>query len=233
VLLTPDGELIGQEDSYPGLGNFPTSAWEPGETIADKAWVKVRPRTATPTIGWLGVNLYYLPTMERLTAWEGGTAVGQVFLQPVKIVPWRARQYAISNPLQVDLGNQANLIGYDLGVLEARPGETIALTLYWEAKDDLDQDYTVFTHIIDYGDHVWAQKDSQPLGGNYPTSFWDAAEVVCDPYEIALPLDIPAGQYELEVGLYVASTGERLPVLDDAGQLLDNRVLLDTVMVTD
>jgi hypothetical protein len=179
------------------------------------------------------VNLYYLPTLERLTARERGAAVHQVLLQPVKIVPWRPRQYVISNPLQVGLGNQVDLIGYDLGTLEARPGETIALTLYWEARHDLGQDYTVFTHLIDYEDHVWAQKDSQPLGGNYPTSFWDAGDVVCDPYEIMLPPDVPAGHYELEVGLYLASTGERLSVLDDAGQVLDNRILLDTVMVTD
>jgi len=232
VLLTPDGELIGQEDSYPGLGNFPTSAWRPGETIADQAWVRVRPRTATPTIGWVGVNLYYLPTMERLTAREGGAVVDQVFLQPIKIVPWPARQYIISNPLQVDLGNQVDLIGYDLGTSEARPGEAIALTLYWEASQDLDQDYTVFTHVIDYEDHVWAQKDSQPLGGNYPTSFWDAGDVVCDPYEITLPMDVPAGHYGLEVGLYLASTGERLSVLDEKGEIQENRVLLETVTVT-
>jgi hypothetical protein len=48
-----------------------------------------------------------------------------------------------------------------------------------------------------------------------------------------LPSDVPAGEYEIEVGLYLVSSGTRLPVLDDAGQVLDNRILLDSVMVTD
>ena len=95
----------------------------------------------------------------------------------------------------------------------------------------MDQDYTVFAHLIDGENRVWAQRDNQPLGGDYPTSFWDRGEVVRDHYEITLSPDTAAGEYRIEVGLYLASTGERLSVLDDTGQLQDNRVLLGTIGV--
>lgn len=233
IVLTPNGDLIGQEDSYPGLGSFPTSAWEPGEIIADRCWVRIRPRTAAPTIGRLGVSVYHLPDMEHLTATEGGRRVEQVFLEPVKIIPWEAEPARMSHVVGSNLANEIDLMGYDLDKAEARGGQTIQLTLYWKARRELDKDYAVFTHIIDSGERVWAQQDDQPLGGDYPTSFWERGEVVKDRYEVALPSDVPSGRYGIEVGLYLPSTGERLPILDDAGEIQDNRVLLATLVVVE
>jgi hypothetical protein len=233
IVLTPSGDLIGQRDSYPGLGTFPTSQWHPGEAIADRYWVRIQPRTSPPTIGRLGVSLYHLPTMEYLVPSQGGQPIEQVFLEPVRIVPWQAQEYAISRPVRFNLANRIDLIGYDLDETEARPREVIHITLYWQARETMDRDYTVFTHIIDGEDYIWAQDDDQPLNGNYPTSFWDPGEMVQDQYEMTLPAEIPMGEYEIEVGVYLASTGERLPVLDDAGEMQDNRVLLETVRVTE
>lgn len=232
IALTPDGELIGQWDSYPGLGNFPTSAWQAGEAVQDKLWVQIRHDAPTPTIAWLGVNVYYLPTMERLDSYKSGQPVEQVFLQPIKIVPWRTRQYEIPYQVSFNLGDEIELIGYDLDTSQAQPGGTVYLTLYWQARREVHRDYTVFTHLIDSEDEIWAQMDNPPRGGNYPTSFWDPGEVISDRYEIPLPSDTPLGEYLIEVGLYLPSTGERLPVLDEAEQVLGNRVLLDTVAVT-
>jgi 4-amino-4-deoxy-L-arabinose transferase-like glycosyltransferase len=232
VVLTPDGELIGQWDSYPGLGNFPTSAWQAGEAIRDRLWVQIRPGTPTPTIAWLAVNVYYLPTMERLDSYKSGHPVEQVFLQPIKIVPWRTRQYEISHPVTFNFGDEIDLIGYDLETSQARPGGVVSLTLYWEARREVGRDYTVFTHLIDSDDQMWAQKDNPPRGGNYPTSFWDQGELIRDDYDLPLPSDTPLGEYVVEIGLYLPPTGERLPVLDYAGQVVDDRVLLDTIAVT-
>jgi hypothetical protein len=231
IVLTPSGDLIGQEDSYPGLGTFPTSSWHPGDVIADRFWVRIRPRTSPPTIGWLGVSVYHLPRMEYLTASERGRPTEQVFLEPIKIAPWQAEEHAISHPVGFNLANQIDLLGYDLDSAEAQPGDAIRLTLYWEARQEMEQDYTVFAHLIDDEDRIWAQKDNQPLNGDYPTSFWDRGEVVRDQYDIVLPSYTPPGEYTIEVGIYLAATGERLLVLDDTGQMQDDRVLLDTVEV--
>jgi hypothetical protein len=78
---------------------------------------------------------------------------------------------------------------------------------------------------MDEQGNIWGQMDSQPLEGDYPTSFWDVGEVIEDEYILAIREDAPAGLYLLEVGMYELATGQRLPVLSDDGEK-DNRILL-------
>jgi hypothetical protein len=233
VVLTPGGELIGQEDSYPGLGSYPTSAWHVGEVVVDRAWVRIGRRTSVPTIGWVGVNVYYLPTMERLEAHEGGETVDQVFLQPIKVSPWQSVQYEISHHMSLNLGGKIELAGYDLDKSSVQPGDILTLTMYWRARGEMSEDYTVFTHLVDGHLQTWAQSDGYPVGGDYPTSFWGEGELIRDERELTVSPDAPPGACQMEVGLYLASTGERLPVLDDAGEVLDNRIVLDSPVLID
>jgi hypothetical protein len=55
-----------------------------------------------------------------------------------------------------------------------------------------------------------------------------AGEFIIDEYELVVEADAPPGEYILEVGMYDASTGERLPALDMEGKVLDNRIVLPT-----
>lgn len=231
VVLTPGGDLLGQEDSYPGLGSAPTSTWKPDQVIADRTWVRIRRRAITPTVGWLGVGVYHLPTMERLASSREGEPLDHVFLEPVEVVSWEPETYEVTHPTNVNFGNEIDLIGYDLGEERAQPGDTLGVTLYWRARQEMNRDYSVFAHLVDDEGEIWTQSDDQPLGGDYPTSFWDPGQRLRDQYELDLPADLPAGQYEVEVGFYLPSTGDRLPILDHAGQILDNRVLLGPIEV--
>ena len=53
--------------------------------------------------------------------------------------------------------------------------------------------------------------------------------VVVDEYEIPIRADTPAGEYRIEIGMYDATTGERLSIFTNQGQLLsENRILLET-----
>ena len=83
-----------------------------------------------------------------------------------------------------------------------------------------ETDYTVFVHLLDAAGNSVAQADSQPQAGAYPTSFWDAGEVVGDAHVIELPATLAPGEYEIEIGWYVLSTGARLPVDGDPGGAL-------------
>ena len=97
----------------------------------------------------------------------------------------------------------------------------------------MEEDYTVFTHLVDAEAQVRVQDDDYPLRGDYPTSFWEVGEVIQDQHALEVPLEVPAGEHDIEVGLYLASTGTRLPVLDDGGHVLDNRVVLGRVTVSE
>jgi hypothetical protein len=121
-------------------------------------------------------------------------------------------------PLEADFGGEIRLLGYEVG--EARAGQPFSLTLYWQARREMEEDYTVFVHLLDpQSGAILTQVDEMPQRGTYPTSLWMAGEVVRDEHTLVLPALAP-GAYSLRVGLYVKETGRRLPVGDRSFLLL-------------
>jgi hypothetical protein len=116
-----------------------------------------------------------------------------------------------------EIGQDFRLLGYDLEPVQARPGETVHLTLYWEAIHKPTGDYTVLTHLLDPGGQMRGQKDNQPQGGMYPTYLWDEGERIQDEYELTVAQDAPPGAYQIAVGMYYLATLERLPIIDQNG----------------
>jgi hypothetical protein len=123
------------------------------------------------------------------------------------------------------LGDAILFLGYGIED-EFKPGQTVHLTLFWQALQPMKEDYTVFTHLIDKEGKIWGQKDNPPVGGFYPTSRWEKGEVVRDQYDIAISPEVLPGEYRLEVGMYLAETGERLQARAEEGPLPENRILL-------
>ena len=91
------------------------------------------------------------------------------------------------------------------------PGRELRVRLDWRAVGPVARDYTVFVHLLDGQQRLVAQRDSPPLDGHYPTSIWQPGERVADEVSLAVPPDLPAGDYYLEIGLYYRPTMERLP----------------------
>ena len=92
--------------------------------------------------------------------------------------------------------DQFELLGYDLS--------PDSIGLYWHALKETDIDYTRFVHVLDAGGNIIAQNDSQPRNGDYPTSLWVRGEYVRE------EIQIPTAGAMIEVGWYMAETGERL-----------------------
>jgi hypothetical protein len=121
-------------------------------------------------------------------------------------------------------------LGYNMES-DFRPGDGIHLTLFWQCLEKMDQDYTVFTHLIDEKQTLWGQKDNPPADGFYPTSQWEVGEIVRDQYDIAISPEAPPGEYQLEVGMYLAETGERLEAIGEEGAWPGSSVLLARIGV--
>jgi hypothetical protein len=126
---------------------------------------------------------------------------------------------------QIDLQRVAS----DQGPL--RPGDTLRVSLSWRALEPVSQNYAVFVHLAGADDHVWAQHDSQPVGGFRPTYSWHPGEEITDNHGLALPPDIPPGEYEITVGLYDDATGERLQVIGEEGVAVGDMLAVATVEV--
>ena len=111
------------------------------------------------------------------------------------------------------LGERVALVGYCLRPEgELRAGDSVDLTLVWQALAPVQESYTVFTHLLGPDGKVASQLDAPPLRGSRPTNTWGTGEVLIDRYRLPLPADAPPGEYLAEVGLYLPGTGERLPV---------------------
>jgi hypothetical protein len=66
------------------------------------------------------------------------------------------------------------------------------------------------------------------VNGSYPTGIWEPGEVIPDEYRFDTS-DLSPGEYQLEIGMYVLETGERLPVvMPDGTQDPASRLLLTT-----
>jgi len=229
-LLSDVGTMVAQRDTYPGLGRYPTTAWEPGVAFADTYRLRIPETAYAPDVGYIQVGIY-LPGGPRLTTSDGQDALR---LTTVEIRPrptsLQVEGKAVPNPVNVNFDGQAALVGYELDRRAARPGETIRLTLYWQPLSPMESDYRIFAHILGVENQVWANSDGQPAGGSAPTSRWQPGQIVEDIRDLTIGLTTPPDFYDIEVGMYVPG-GDRLPVVAEEGHWLDNRALLSKILV--
>ena len=231
-LLDADGMVLAQQDS--GLYRaWQPERWLPAERIADRHELEI-PSDIPLGRYQLQVSLYRptdlsrlltldeegMPVQETLSALLGRSA--WVKVKP----PLEPGQLSIQHPLQVNLGDQVTLLGYDVTSGAVQPGQSLDLTLYWQARREMTEDYTVFTHLVAADGRLVAQQDNQPAEGRYPTSLWDVGEIVVDRYRLTIAPNAPGSEYHLEVGMYLLSTLERLKVAggDEEGR---DRIWLD------
>jgi hypothetical protein len=127
--------------------------------------------------------------------------------------------------------NKLRLRDATYGADAYRSGETVRLTLEWEAMRAMDEAYKVFVHVLGPNGLPIAQQDNEPLNGTYPTTRWQRGERVSDPYAIALPVDLAPGEYAVEVGLYRILDLTRLPVLDAEQRAVDDKLFLAPLVV--
>ena len=122
-------------------------------------------------------------------------------------------------------GDQIALIGYDSAEITVHPGDQVEITAYWKALQPLDINYQVFVHLKDAEDNLVGQSDKLNPG-DFPTKRWPIDKYVRDEHQLLLPADLPPGEYQLSLGLWVVEDGWRLPLLDSSGaQIGDNFIL--------
>jgi hypothetical protein len=221
ALRDGEGEVRIEQRGRPVDETYPTTEWDEGEVLRD--WHDL-PLPADIPQGAYELSVGVLEEEELL----GEVALGQVEVRG------RARRFTIpeiGHPMEARLGEGTRFLGYDLISSEVRAGGTLQLTLYWQALEEMEASYTVFTHILDAEERIWGQKDSIPGGGEAPTTSWVAGEILTDQYEIMVDPEASPGEYVIEIGMYDASTGQRLPLLGDDQALEEDRLLLAAVQV--
>ncbi len=232
-LLGRKREDVGQINTFPGWGTYPTRLWKDGEIIVDHYRVKVSPRAHTPTLMRVEIGFFNYWTKRHLNAktLEGTPTIS--LLGSLRLVDRQAPVYTPKVSLNATFGNEMALVGMDPPPLHVKPGETLTFSLYWKALRPTSASYTIFTHFIRTGDpRPLAQNDKLPLEGDYPTLAWAPGEVVKDTYRITVPKNAQPGTYNLVAGVYQLQTLQRLPLLrGPANPWVDNGVTLMTLQV--
>jgi hypothetical protein len=218
------GGVVGLEDAFPGSGTYPTSLWPQDVLLAGYQYIWVGEDAPAPLVARLDVGLYDSVTGRLLVYPQGDLpTIGRV-----KIVPRR----------WPTVDDEARIAGFDNGIslanfdrsVQVRPGESLRVALTWTVESAPRRDYHVFVHLIDGSGTVWATGDDAPRHGSYPTSWWEAGEVIEDEYTISLDVDIPPGRYRVQAGWYDGSG--RVPAFgSDGGRLPGEAVDLGVVEV--
>jgi 4-amino-4-deoxy-L-arabinose transferase-like glycosyltransferase len=203
------GSLWGQRD---GLG-FPTEGWRPGDLLVQ--WHDARVPVGTPP-GQLAVEAgaYRRDDGTRLPVQlaSGGPADDRLRLGDLRVE--RAdEQPEPPDPVvrvAIRFGESIRLRGFELDASAARPGGAVGATLYWQALGRVGADYTVFVHLVADAPQPVGQGDGPPAFGMYPTSLWQAGDLLRDPHEVRLAPDLARRRYWLLLGLYRPADGARL-----------------------
>lgn len=154
-----------------------------------------------------------------------------------------ARDAQPDHAMKSRIGTNVQFLGYRLRskqqdpVESLTPGQTVYLDLFWRVEQPIDRRLTVFAHLLGTahnpatGGPVWAGHDSEPLMGAVPITQWPGDAVIVDRHPLTLDSGTPAGEYQIEIGLYDTATGDRLPVAEDGADTAGRRLLLGTVPV--
>ena len=145
-------------------------------------------------------------------------ALPMVAIQPAYAYPQPLiNANIIPNPSHVKFGDDIQLLGYDLATSIILPGESLDLDLYWQAINDVDENYRLALSLLDASGEVVARADTLPYDGRYATAVWQPNEPFKDTYTLS-PIGSEAvpGQATLLLTLHPwAKPDQPLPVMVD------------------
>lgn len=199
TLFGRNNTLIGKLQTYHGGGLFPANLWKSGDLIHSPVGVRVDADSLAPTRVRINVALL------------GGDDIDAGLLT---IRPNMWMDVDNSAAYLGDGTTEIGLVSAEMTPTTASPSDDVTVTLVWHAITPPQRDYTTLVHLGPPDAPPLAQGDNQPLNGDYPTSLWQAGDVIEDSYTLVLPDDLPPGAYPVRVGLYDSAL-DRLTVSGD------------------
>jgi 4-amino-4-deoxy-L-arabinose transferase-like glycosyltransferase len=218
------GQPISQRDMHLGQGLLLSSWLEPGRRVINSYKLQIPQTTIAPSQLQIVAGLYDFGTGDRLPTSLGNTAVhlAKLAIKPISD--------DFPNPVSINLEEQLDLVGYEINPRRSTPGNTLNLTLYWQAKQPLD-DYTFFAQVVDEDTTRLASHDLAPPQG---TSSWNPDEIQPLTFTLNLDENSQPGLYPLIIGAYTQTKDggfDRLQILTPDGRLTDDFVELTSIRI--
>ncbi|MCA0457014.1 MAG: hypothetical protein LCI00_23785 [Chloroflexi bacterium] len=118
----------------------------------------------------------------------------------------------------ITFGDSIQLRGFAIEPTNVCAGTDITLDLSWGAVTTPTRYYAFFLHLANdpQGELSAPINGQQPVGDSRPTITWTRADelLIADPITATIPADVPAGTYDLWLGLFEPEGTERLYLPD-------------------
>lgn len=171
--------------------------------LNDLAWAGVR---SSP---WFQER--YEPVHQLASPYDAATPLTVFRYSPT---PFDAGEVISTTAVFGDPTGLIELTGYRLDSQRITPGEPLHLTLYWRANRRasaaIQQPARLSVRLVDPGNRrPWLHVEN-PAPGGVETDLWPVGTQVVDRYTLLPPVDIPPGDYVLDIAFHLPS-GEVLP----------------------
>ncbi|MGD2205299.1 MAG: DUF2723 domain-containing protein [Anaerolineae bacterium] len=198
-LVDAGGHTVAATDAEPVSGAYPTPAWRPGEVVADAYEIPLP--AGLPPGDYRPLVIVYDPDT---TAELGRAELEPVYLagSPVR-PPQRALEASVARTVYARFGD-VELLGFTPPDPEVayRPGDTLPLTLLWQAQGQPGGDLQVTFWLEDVEEYPLG---GEPVGGRFPVGRWTdtlkgtGGQIVRQWPALQVPGDAPAGAYRLKM----------------------------------
>ncbi len=208
---------------YPLAVDYPAAGWAVGEVVRQRYLLRLPADIAE--------GVYTL--MMTLPGQANAVSLGSVRIAGVtRMMTPPPMSHPLAQPFR--LGNQIELLGYDLDKEVLSAGEPASLTLYWRALTIIHAEYKVFVHLIDADGKIVSQSDAAPANWTRPTTGWITGEVVADTHTLQVPAGSAPGNYRIAVGMYEPHDLERLDARTVSGERLpDDQAVVGQITIVD
>jgi hypothetical protein len=161
--------------------------------------------------------------------------ISEIYINPeVRAVRYLLESAPMGGPThrtQIQFGATLHLLGYDLlDGPEYSAGDIVPLSLVWRVTEPLPLDYNIGVLILSADQQLVADRNGIPQGTFGLTSQWEPHRSYRDNHGLALPKDLPPGQYTIELVIYHWQDLQNLPITVD-GEAIGERVIIATITV--
>jgi hypothetical protein len=211
VLVLGDFNINAQDRQYVFANQIFAEALWP----RDRFWV-IKPRGDAPaedvtSLGWVDeIEGRDFRKVKDLQFGWFDVLLYEAVEQDVKLTGAAEIEEGPAAPVQV--GEVIQLLDYQVGRVQATPGESVTILLKWRGIRDMMTDYAVGLYVLENGQTIRGQFDGPPthFSREFPTGRWPVGQVIQDRRHLPINPDAPPGHYNIMLAVYERETNTRL-----------------------
>ena len=177
-----------------------TSAWPTGAYVVDSFDLPVLPGTP-PGQYSIYAEVFTRDTLQPLPAAASATHPSSrpfaAIIAPLDVThavrTFNSDQLGIYNfQLDQSAPRDIKLLGLNVDRVDVLPGDSVLLTLFWQATQSPAQNYALTLELLNERSVF---SETVAIGGRYSTTQWLTGEQIIDLIRVRVPVDLASGQY--------------------------------------